>query len=209
MRRRTIRVVVSKGSGIRTLLLLLGLLLLSAFIPWLLIPVGCYMVYKVGTWLRRAIKSARWPKPNAKSNPHSSTSLVGDIQVYELDGVGPALVVKNGVEALGLGCLTVKSLGGGRIAELLSAVEATAKTGFESNLIVSRRSGEEGVGLMLMVKARRIIDDSFQRIAGEVVDDVVKGLTAAMGAVKARLPRAELQVLEFDELVKAVRGVVA
>jgi len=60
-----------------------------------------------------------------------------------------------------------------------------------------------------MVKARKPLAKGFQEAAREAVDDVVRGLAAAAGAVKARLPRSEVRVLEFDDLVKAVRGVVA
>ena len=209
MKRRTLRIVVSKGSKLKTVMLILLLLLLSSFIPWLLLPIGIYIAYKVGKWIYRACRSVKWPKaaPQAKSSMNA-TSVIGDIQVYEVDGVGPALVVKSGLEALGLGCLEVKSLGGGKVAELLNAIEATARSGFESNLIISRRGNGEA-SLMIMVKARRPINNGFAETARDVIDDVVKGLTAAMGAIKARLPKSELQVLEFDELVKAVRGVVA
>jgi len=204
-----VRIVVSKGSKLKTILLLSLLLLLSAFIPWLLLPIGAYIAYKVGKWAYRIIRSIKWPKPSSKKRSHiGSTSVMGDIQIYEVEGVGPALIVKNGLEALGLGCLEIKSLGGGKIAELLSAIDATARSGFESNLIISRRSSGDA-NLIIMIKARRSLDKSFIETARDVIDDVVKGLTAAMGAVKARLPRSELHVLEFDELVRAIRGVVA
>ncbi|MHC1601046.1 MAG: hypothetical protein ACXQTI_10475 [Candidatus Nezhaarchaeales archaeon] len=209
MSRKTVRIVVSKGSKLKTVLLLLMLLLLSAFIPWLLLPIGIYVAYKAGKWIYRIIKSIKWPKPSPKDQGYTSpVSVIGDIQIYEIEGVGPALVVKNGLEALGLGCLEVKSLGGGKVAELLGAIDATAKSGFESNLIISRRSSGDA-SLMIMVKARRPLDRSFIEAAKDVIDDVIKGLTAAMGAVKARLPRSELHVLEFDELIRAIRGVVA
>lgn len=196
-----------RGS-LKTLLLLLLLLLLSALIPWLLIPISAYVAYKVGRWLYRLVKSFKWPKRSSKVVNQKSVSVVGDIQVYEMDGVGPVLVVKNGLEALGLGCIEVKSLGGGKVAELLSAVDATARSGFEGHLIISRRGTEEA-SFMIMVKSRRLLENSFADTVRTVVDEVMRGLTAAMSAVKARLPKSELQVLEFDELVKAVRGVVA
>lgn len=201
----------SKSKGLislRTVLLILLALLLATAFPWLLIPLAVYIAYKVGRWLYRRVKAIRWPKLDKSKKRLGTSSVIGDLQVYEVEGVGPALIVKNGIEALGLGCLEVKSLGGGAVAELLSAVEATAKAGFESNLVVSRAASGTS-RLMIMVKARRPLTKGFQETAREAVDDVVKGLAAAAGAVKARLPRSEVQVLEFDELVKAVRGVVA
>lgn len=205
------RTLVSKKGiiGLKTMLLVLLLLLLLFTFPWLLIPIGAYIAYKVGKRLYKFVKGLRWPKSRRREKySASNVSAMGDIQVYEVEGIGPALVVKNGLEALGLGCLEVRSLGGGRVAELLSAIDATAKTGFESSLVVSRRSSGDAC-FMIMIKVRKPIVKDFLETAKEVVDDVVKGLTAAMGAIKARLPRSEVQVLEFDELVRAVRGVVA
>jgi hypothetical protein len=194
--------------GLRTVLLVLLALLLAAVCPWLLIPLIVYIAYKAGRWLYRRTKAIRWPKFDRDERRPETTSVIGDLQVYEVEGVGPALIVKNGIEALGLGCLEVKSLGGGAVAELLSAVDAAAKAGFESNLIVSRAASGAS-RLVIMVKARKPLTKGFQETAREAVDDVVRGLAAAAGAVKARLPKSEVQVLEFDELVKAVRGVVA
>jgi hypothetical protein len=194
--------------GLRTVLLVLLALLLAAVCPWLLIPLIVYIAYKAGRWFYRRTKAIRWPKFDRGERRPETTSVIGDLQVYEVEGVGPALIVKNGIEALGLGCLEVKSLGGGAVAELLSAVDAAAKAGFESNLIVSRAASGAS-RLVIMVKARKPLTKGFQETAREAVDDVVRGLAAAAGAVKARLPKSEVQVLEFDELVKAVRGVVA
>jgi hypothetical protein len=194
--------------GLRTVLLIFLVLLLATACPWLLIPLAVYIAYKVGRWLYGRAKAIKWPKFNRDERQSGATSVIGDLQVYEVEDVGPALVVKNGIEALGLGCLEVKSLGGGAVAELLSAVDAAAKAGFESNLVVSRATSGES-RLVIMVKARKPLTKGFQETAREAVDDVVKGLAAATGAVKARLPRSEVQVLEFDDLVKAVRGVVA
>ena len=194
--------------GLRTVLLIFLVLLLATACPWLLIPLSVYIAYKVGRWLYGRAKAIKWPKFNRDERQSGATSVIGDLQVYEVEDVGPALVVKNGIEALGLGCLEVKSLGGGAVAELLSAVDAAAKAGFESNLVVSRATSGES-RLVIMVKARKPLTKGFQETAREAVDDVVKGLAAAAGAVKARLPRSEVQVLEFDDLVKAVRGVVA
>lgn len=194
--------------SLRTVLLILLVLLLAALCPWLLIPLALYVAYKVGKWLYRQAKAIRWPKFNGGERRSEATSVIGDLQVYEVEGVGPALVVRNGIEALGLGCLEVRSLGGGAVAELLSAVDAAARAGFESNLIVSRAASGES-RLVIMVKARKPLAKGFQEAAREAVDDVVRGLAAATGAVKARLPRSEVRVLEFDDLVKAVRGVVA
>jgi hypothetical protein len=194
--------------GLRTVLLIFLVLLLATACPWLLIPLAVYIAYKVGRWLYGRAKAIKWPKFNRDERQSGATSVIGDLQVYEVEDVGPALVVKNGIEALGLGCLEVKSLGGGAVAELLSAVDAAAKAGFESNLVVSRATSGES-RLVIMVKARKPLTKGFQETAREAVDDVVKGLAAAAGAVKARLPRSEVQVLEFDDLVKAVRGVVA
>ncbi len=201
----------AKGRGIiglRTALLIFLVLLLAAACPWLLIPLAIYVAYKAGKWLYRRAKAVKWPKFDKGERRAEATSVIGDLQVYEVEGVGPALVVKNGIEALGLGCLEVKSLGGGAVAELLSAVDAAAKAGFESNLIVSRAASGES-RLVIMVKARKSLTKGFQEAAKEAVDDVVRGLAAAAGAVKARLPRSEVQVLESDDLVRAVRGVVA
>ncbi|MEM2214748.1 MAG: hypothetical protein QXD66_04370 [Candidatus Nezhaarchaeales archaeon] len=195
--------------SLRIILFLLLLLLLSTILPWLLIPIAAYIAYKVGRWLYKLVKSLKWPKAGGKRKERvSSVSTVGDIQVYEVEGIGQALVVKNGLEALGLGCLEVRSLGGGRLAELLSAIDATVKTGFESSLIVSKRTSGDAC-FMIMIKVRKPMIKDFLETAKEVVDDVVKGLTAAMGAIKARLPRSEVHVLEFDDLLKAIRGVVA
>lgn len=194
--------------SLRIVLLLLLLLSLSAFFPWLLIPLGLYIAYKVGKRLYKLAKAFKWPKLKKKEGVEGGTSMIGDIQVYEVDGVGPALVVKNGLEALGLGCLEVRSLGGGRIAELLNAIDATAKAGFESSLIVSRRSSGDA-HFMVMIKVRKPLTKDLLEMARDVVDEVLKGLTAAMGAIKARLPRSEVYILEFDELLRAVRGVVA
>ncbi|MDH5815241.1 MAG: hypothetical protein QE164_00350 [Candidatus Nezhaarchaeota archaeon] len=195
--------------GLRSVLLLLLLLLLSTVFPWLLIPIAVYIAYKVGKWLYKVAKGLKWPRAGGGRRKRlSNVSTVGDIQVYEVEGIGPALVVKNGLEALGLGCLEVRSLGGGRVSELLSAIDATAKTGFESSLIISKRTPED-VCFMVMIKVRKPLVKEFLETAREVVDDVVKGLTAAMGPIKARLPRSEVYVLESDELLKAVRGVMA
>lgn len=195
--------------SLRKVLLLLLLILLLAIFPWLLIPVGAYVAYKAGKRLYVFAKGLKWPKSNRKVRGRvCNVSTAGDIQVYEVEGVGPVLVVKNGLEALGLGCLEVRSLGGGRIAELLSAIDATAKTGFESNLIVSRRVSGDAC-FTIMIKVRKPLVKDFLETVKEVVDDVVKGLTAATGAIKARLPRSEIYVLEFDELLRAVRGVIA
>ncbi len=194
--------------GLKTVLLMLLVLLLAAACPWLLIPLAIYVAYKVGRRLYKRAKAVKWPKLNRGEGRAEATSVIGDLQVYEVEGVGPAIIVKNGAEALGLGCLEVKSLGGGAVVELLSAVDAAAKAGFESNLIVSRKSSGEP-RLVIMVKTRKPLTKDFQEAAKEAVDDVVKGLATAVGAVKARLPRSEVQVLEFDELVRTVRGVVA
>ena len=194
--------------GFKTVLLMLLALLLAAACPWLLIPLAVYVAYRAGRWLYRRARAVKWPKPNRGEGRAAATSVIGDLQVYEVEGVGPAIIVKNGVEALGLGCIEVKSLGGGAVAELLSAVDAAAKAGFESNLIVSRTSSGQS-RLVIMVKSRKQLAGGFHEAAREAVDDVVRGLAAAAGAVKARLPRSEVQVLEFDELVRAVRGVVA
>jgi len=194
--------------GFKTVLLMLLALLLAAACPWLLIPLAVYVAYRAGRWLYRRARAVKWPKLNRGEGRAAATSVIGDLQVYEVEGVGPAIIVKNGVEALGLGCIEVKSLGGGAVAELLSAVDAAAKAGFESNLIVSRTSSGQS-RLVIMVKSRKQLAGGFHEAAREAVDDVVRGLAAAAGAVKARLPRSEVQVLEFDELVRAVRGVVA
>lgn len=194
--------------SLKTMILLLLLLLISAIFPWLLIPIGIYIAYKAGRRLYKFAKGLKWPTSEKKRKEYiNNASMISDIQVYEVEGVGPALLVRNGLEALGLGCLEVRSLGGGRIAELLSAIDAAAKTGFESSLIVSRRLSGDAC-FMIMIKVRKPLVKDFMETAKEVVDDVVKGLTTAMGAVKARLPRSELYVLEFDELVRAVKGVV-
>lgn len=208
----TILEILSASRGgiisLRIVLLLLLLLLLSAFVPWLLIPLGLYFVYKVGRRLYKLAKALKWPRLKKRERVEGSTSMIGDVQVYEVDGVGPALVVKNGLEALGIGCLEVRSLGGGRIAELLNVIDATARAGFESSLIVSRRSSGDA-HFIVMIKVRRPLTKDFLEMARDVVGEVLKGLTAAMGAIKARLPRSEIHVLEFDELLRAVRGVVA
>lgn len=203
------RLLVSRKGviSLRVTLLMLLLLLLSVFFPWLLIPIGAYVVYKVGKYIYMLVRRLKWPK-SKKEGLSCKVSTIGDIQVYEVEGIGPALVVKNGTEALGLGCLEVRSLGGGRIVELLGAIDVAAKTGFESNLIVSRKTSGEAC-FMIMIKVRRPLAKGFLETAKEVVDEVVKGVTTAMGAVKARLPRSEICVLEFDELIRAVRGVVA
>ncbi len=196
--------------SLRNALLALLSLLLMVLCPWLLMPLAAYVAYKVGRWLyRRAkvLKKAKLGKAYDRERA-GETSVIGDLRVYEVEGVGPALVIMSGVEALGLGCLEVKSLGGGALAELLSAVDAAAKAGFESNLVVSRNSSGES-RLVIMVKARKPLTKDITEVAKEAVDDVVRGLAAAVGAVKAKLPRSEVQVLEFDDLVKAVRGVVA
>jgi len=194
--------------GLKAALLMFLVLLLAAVCPWLLIPLAAYVAYRAGRWLYRRVKAVKRPKPGWGEGRAREASVMGDLQVYEVEGVGPVLVVVNGVEALGLGCLEVKSLGGGAVAELLSAVDATAKAGFESNLVVSRTSSGEP-RLVIMVKARKPLTKGLSEAAREAVDDVIKGLAAAVGAVRARLPRSEVQVLEFDDLVRAVRGVVA
>lgn len=200
------------GRGIvslRTILLLLLLLLLLSIFPWLIIPIGAYIVYKVGKWLYRFVKGFKWPRSKGRERYRTNdVSTIGDIQVYEVEGIGSALVVKNGLEVLGLGCLEVRSLGGGRVAELLNTIDAAAKTGFESNLVVSRKSTGDP-RFMIMIKVRKPIAKGFLETVKEVVDDVVKGLTTAMGAIKARLPRSEVHVLEFDELVRAIKEVIA
>jgi len=201
----------SKGMGftsLKAVLLIFLVLLLATVCPWLLIPLAAYVAYRAGKWFHRRVKAIKRLRPRQDRGRAYETSVIGDLQVYEVEGVGPALVVVNGIEALGLGCVEVKSLGGGAVAELLSAVDATAKAGFESNLVVSRTSSGES-RLVIMVKARKPLTNGFPEAAREAVDDVVKGLAAAVGAVRARLPRSEVRVLEFDDLVKAVRGVVA
>lgn len=195
--------------SLKTMLLLLVLLLLLFIFPWLIIPIGLYIAYKIGKRLYRLARSLKWPK-SRKRREHRAieVSTISDIQVYEVEGIGPALVVRNGLEALGLGCLEVRSLGGGRVTELLSAIDAATKTGLESNLVFSR-SSSGNARFMIMIKVRKPITKDFLETAKEAVDDVVKGLATTMGAIKARLPKSEIQVLEFDELVKAVKGVVA
>ncbi|MEM4576392.1 MAG: hypothetical protein QW701_02875 [Candidatus Nezhaarchaeales archaeon] len=192
--------------SLRTTLLLL-VLLLSVFFPWLLIPIGAYIIYKVGKYLYKLVKRLKWPRSKRKERA-CKASTISDIQVYEVEGIGPAVVVRNGAEALGLGCLEVRSLGGGRVVELLGAIDVAAKTGFESNLIVSKKTSGDAC-FIIMIKVRKPLDKEFLETAKEVVDEVVKGLTTTMGAVKARLPRSEICVLEFDELIRAVKGVVA